>query len=212
MVVTLRRIRSGGFASVSMRQVADELGITATALYHHFPNKDALLDEVVEQIYSSIPKPDAELHWTVRLRLWLLTQERVHLDHPGLARFILARHSQSTAAFRWIDTVLEILSDGGLSDDDAMMCMNQIGFLHNPLIYLDAPQREFEARASLTDPARRHVLKQRERFPHLARLAGRLPDGPQLQNFERALVTVIAGLEAAVDGGKRRRGRARPAR
>src|SRR6187431_2124686 len=100
--VTRRRIREGGFASVTMRQVADELGITATALYNHFPNKDALLDEVAGQIYASIPKPDPNLHWTERLRIWLLAQENGHLDHPGLARFVLARHGESTAAFRWV--------------------------------------------------------------------------------------------------------------
>ena len=99
---TLQRIRAGGFANVSMRQVADDLRITATALYHHFPNKDGLLDAVAERIYDSIPRPDPGLPWTLRLRQLVLDQQRVHLDHPGLAHFALVRHSRSTAAFRWL--------------------------------------------------------------------------------------------------------------
>lgn len=205
VAVTLRRIREGGFANVSMRQVADDLGITATALYHHFPNKDALLDEVAEQIYAAIPKPDPRLHWTERLRQWLLAQERVHLDHPGLARFLLARHSQSTAAFRWMDSVFEILSEGGLDEQDQVMCMNQLGFLHNPLIYLDGPQRELEASSGqVVAPSHRHLLE--HSYPYLARLVGTLPPSPRQDNFERALENTIAGLEAAVG----RRGGGRP--
>src|SRR3569833_806977 len=34
--------------AVSMRRVAKEVGITPMAIYHHFPNREALLDAVVE--------------------------------------------------------------------------------------------------------------------------------------------------------------------
>jgi AcrR family transcriptional regulator len=205
--ITRRRIREGGFANVSMRQVADELDVTATALYHHFPNKDSLLDEVAEQIYAAIPMPDCSLPWTERLHRWLLAQERIHLEHPGLARFLLARHSQSTAAFRWIDSVLQILSEGGLDDDEQVLCMNHIGFLHNPLIYLDGPQRELEARSgSVVARTHRQVLD--GAYPHLARLVDKLPASPQQDNFERTLGNAIAALAAAVARG---RTRARPA-
>lgn len=206
VAVTLRRIREGGFASVSMRQVADELGISATALYNHFPNKDALLDEVAEQIYAAIPQPDRRLPWTERLRLWLLTQERVHLDHPGLARFLLARHSGSTAAFRWLDSVFRILSEGGLDEEEQIICIRRIAFLHNPLIYLDAPQREAEARSgSPVDSAHQHALGH---YPYLARLVDRWSGSPSQDDFERALEHAIAGMEAAVRERARRRKKA----
>ena len=197
---TLQRIRAGGFANVSMRQVADDLRITATALYHHFPNKDGLLDAVAERIYDSIPRPDPGLPWTLRLRQLVLDQQRVHLDHPGLAHFALVRHSRSTAAFRWLDSILEVLHEGGLDDDDVVACLNQIGFLQNPLIYLDAPERVFEAQTSLMDPSHRRVLAQPERFPYLARMADKVPGRPYEANFELALDTVIAALEVRVRG------------
>ncbi|HJF77014.1 MAG TPA: TetR/AcrR family transcriptional regulator, partial [Brevibacterium linens] len=44
-----------GLASVSMRRIGAELKVEAMALYHHFPNKGALLDAVVEQISTSVP-------------------------------------------------------------------------------------------------------------------------------------------------------------
>jgi AcrR family transcriptional regulator len=188
-----------------MRQVADDLGITATALYNHFPNKDALLDEVAGQIYATIPAPDPALPWTERLRCWLLAQENVHLDHPGLARFLLARHGESPAAFRWLETVAQILSEGGLDAEDQAMCTTQIGFLHNPLIYLDAPQREREARSASVDSSAHRSLLLRH-YPHLSRLESRWSDSPRQEDFERALQNAIDGMAAAVKARRGRRG------
>ena len=78
--------------------------------------------------------------------------------------------------------------------------LNQIGFLQNPLIYLDAPERVFEAQTSLMDPSHRRVLAQPERFPYLARMADKVPGRPYEANFELALDTVIAALEVRVRG------------
>ena len=193
---TVRRIRQGGFANVSMRQVADDLGITATALYNHFSSKDALLDEVAEQIYAAIPNPDPTLPWTERLRQWLLAQELLHLEHPGIARFLLARHAESTAAFRWMDSIFAILSEGGLDLESQLICIRRIAYLHNPLIYLDAPQRVQEARAGGTvDVAYERVLRN---YPHFARVAGHWSASPSQEDFEQALDSAIAGMAAAV--------------
>ena len=174
--------------------------ITATALYHHFPNKDGLLDAVAERIYDSIPRPDPSLPWTQRLASSSSTGNEWKSITRGLAHFALVRHSRSTAAFRWLDSILEVLHEGGLDDDDVVACLNQIGFLQNPLIYLDAPQRVFEARTSLMDPSHRRVLQQPERFPPLARMADKVPGRPYEANFEHALDTVIAALEVRVRG------------
>lgn len=42
----LDRVRSDGADKVSLRGVAQAVGVSASAAYHHFPDKDALLHEV----------------------------------------------------------------------------------------------------------------------------------------------------------------------
>lgn len=42
-----------GFASVSMREIASAAGLTPAALYHHFTDKDALYDAVLEYVCRS---------------------------------------------------------------------------------------------------------------------------------------------------------------
>ncbi len=41
-------LASGGIGAVSMRAVASRVGLSATALYHYFDNKEALVDRVVQ--------------------------------------------------------------------------------------------------------------------------------------------------------------------
>lgn len=41
-----------GYASITMRQVAQELGVSTGTLYHYFSNKEALFEQLVEEITS----------------------------------------------------------------------------------------------------------------------------------------------------------------
>ena len=45
-------IAEGGIDALSMRGVADRVGISATAIYHHFANKQALVDQVVGRAFE----------------------------------------------------------------------------------------------------------------------------------------------------------------
>ena len=51
---TLRVLETEGPEAVSMRRVAKEVGITPMAIYHHFSNREALLDAVVESEFEHL--------------------------------------------------------------------------------------------------------------------------------------------------------------
>jgi AcrR family transcriptional regulator len=50
----LRILEAEGPQAVSMRRVAKEVGITAMAIYHHFPNREALLSAVVDTEFTRL--------------------------------------------------------------------------------------------------------------------------------------------------------------
>jgi AcrR family transcriptional regulator len=50
----LRILEAEGPQAVSMRRVAKEAGITAMAIYHHFPSRDALLSAVVDSEFEQL--------------------------------------------------------------------------------------------------------------------------------------------------------------
>ena len=54
----LRLADQGGLESLSMRKLGHELGVEAMALYHHFANKDELIDGMVDLVFAEIELPD----------------------------------------------------------------------------------------------------------------------------------------------------------
>jgi AcrR family transcriptional regulator len=50
----LRILEAEGPQAVSMRRVAKEVGITAMAIYHHFPSREALLSAVVDSEFEQL--------------------------------------------------------------------------------------------------------------------------------------------------------------
>lgn len=202
---TLKRIRKSGFAGVSMRLVAKDLGLTAMALYRHFHDKDALLERVAEHIYASIPMPPADLHWSERLRIWFLAQDRAQLRHPGLAGFVLTHRVESIAAMQWMDSILEILRTGGLDEDDVLHGFNQLAFLMNPMAFLDAPPRSPTERMISHARVRQLLANRSTQFPHISAMLDRLPRQPHEAHFAMALDGAIEGLCMRVERRKRQR-------
>jgi len=45
-----------GFAAVSLQEIAEKMGMSRGNLTYHFPNKDALLEKIAEQVWSKIEK------------------------------------------------------------------------------------------------------------------------------------------------------------
>ena len=77
-----------GAAAVSMRRVAEAVGITPMAIYRHFPNRDALLKRISDDSFQEIAH-----HWSARKEggdvvARLLAIQRIYLDyalaHPHL--------------------------------------------------------------------------------------------------------------------------------
>ena len=44
-----------GLDALTMRRLAEQLGVEAMSLYHHIPNKEALLNGVVDVIMTDAP-------------------------------------------------------------------------------------------------------------------------------------------------------------
>jgi AcrR family transcriptional regulator len=58
-----------GYATITMRQIAQGLGVSTGTLYHYFPSKEALFEQVVEeQTQHDILRVTAELEHTQTLK------------------------------------------------------------------------------------------------------------------------------------------------
>lgn len=127
----IRVLRSDGPYKLTMRNVAAEAGVTATALYRHFRDKDDLLRAIHREVYAAFRRslgsePDAG-----DARVWLhLAFERYlgfALEEPNFYRFLFVEphgigvsrypddfQSGSSATFRLLRGVVESCMGAGV--------------------------------------------------------------------------------------------------
>ena len=108
-----------GEAGISMRRVAEELGVTPMALYAHFRDKDELLDAVIDLAASELTLPSERGPWKRQLRLLMDEIRRGVERHPGALRTRLARPLMTPGALRTSERGMRILKGAGFRTRDA---------------------------------------------------------------------------------------------
>jgi AcrR family transcriptional regulator len=81
-----------GYAQTSMRRIADQIGYTATAIYHHFADKDALLNELCAVDFRALGEALRQMDQIpdpiMRIRLMGQNYVTFALSHPQQFRFM----------------------------------------------------------------------------------------------------------------------------
>ncbi len=106
----------GGAEAITMRRVAQELGVEAMSLYHHVPNKDAILDGVVDAVFAAIelPRP-GDGDWRAAIRARAGSARAVLSRHSWALGLIDSRRRPGPATLRHHDAVLGVLREAGFS-------------------------------------------------------------------------------------------------
>jgi AcrR family transcriptional regulator len=104
-----------GIESISMRKLAQELGVEAMSLYTHVRNKSDLLDGMADAVISQIPVSAEGTDWKASLRQLALAARSVMLRHPWAPRTVEAQAAPGPAALHYVNAVLGILREGGFS-------------------------------------------------------------------------------------------------
>jgi AcrR family transcriptional regulator len=106
----------GGVEAITMRRVAQELGVEAMSLYHHVPNKDAILDGVVDMVFAAIKLPSVESDdWRDAIRTRAFSARAVLSQHSWALGLIDSRRDPGPATLRHHDAVLGVLREAGFS-------------------------------------------------------------------------------------------------
>jgi AcrR family transcriptional regulator len=115
-------IDAEGIDALTMRRLARDLGVEAMSLYHHVPNKEAVLDGVVDlALTTQAPAaPSASDDWTATVTAAVCGFRRALIMHPNvLPHMITHPPSSPEAAARYIRGPLAYLVAHGFSDKDA---------------------------------------------------------------------------------------------
>jgi AcrR family transcriptional regulator len=103
---------TGGVAALTMRRLAEALGVEAMSLYHHVRNKEDILDGMVDTVFAEIQVP-ADAGWRTAMRERALSTREVLRRHPWATPLLESRRTPGPATLRHHDTVIGVLRAGG---------------------------------------------------------------------------------------------------
>ncbi|WP_030154761.1 TetR/AcrR family transcriptional regulator [Glycomyces sp. NRRL B-16210] len=100
----------------SMRNLADRLGVKAMALYHHFKNKDALIDGMVDLVFSEVELPrDDDADWRPAMRRRAVSMRDALTRHPWAIGLMDSRTNPGLATLHHHNAVIGCLRAGGFT-------------------------------------------------------------------------------------------------
>lgn len=195
-----------GIDGVSMRRLAQRLGVVPMALYKHVADKDELLDGMVDVVVAEFGPPDPALGWKDGVRQQLLSARRAVLRHRWARRAIESRTRRTPAVLAYMDAVAGTFLDGGFSADLTHHVMHALGnriWGFSPEMF-DESQRPADADpAPPLDPAQAAELARR--YPHIVQIAAAATARPRAdggagcdEQFEFEF-----GLDLLLDGAER---------
>jgi AcrR family transcriptional regulator len=196
----LALLEEHGPGALSMRRLADRLGVAPTALYTHVRGKADLIDGLIDQVYAGLTLDlDHSGDWTQQLTT--LSQDvRAHLlAHPAVVPYALQQPGLGPHSLRLGEAIYDILRPAGFSDQAV------VGTVYALLTYILGFVALEVPRAG-TDPQTSDEFVRRMwaffaalppgEFPHTVELAAQLARISTDDQFQFGIRTFIAGLNA----------------
>lgn len=107
----------GGIDALSMRRLADELGVEAMSLYHYVKGKDDLVSSMVDAVESEVELPPADADWKAALRAMAISFHDMLRRHPWAASPMVpvSPTTIGQARLRYMEAMLGLLRQAGFS-------------------------------------------------------------------------------------------------
>lgn len=105
----------GGIEALTMRKLAQELGVEAMSLYHYVAKKDDILDGIVDMVVEEMDIPSAAGDWKQAVRECAISAHEVLLRHPWACNLILSSPTVRPGRLLWMEALLATLRKGGFS-------------------------------------------------------------------------------------------------
>jgi AcrR family transcriptional regulator len=190
-----------GLESLSMRKLADELGAGAMSLYHHVPNKEQLLDGMVDIVFGEIEPPSLELDWRTAMRRRALSTRAVLNRHRWAVGLMEGRMNPGPAGIRIREAILGCLREAGFSVEMTIQAYSvQDAYIYGfALQERSLPFESAEESTAVAEETTQHVADLAKDFPYLAEVvAGHVATVGYdfTAAFEYGLDLILDALEA----------------
>ncbi|MBM0742563.1 TetR/AcrR family transcriptional regulator [Phormidium sp. CLA17] len=185
-----------GIESLSMRKLAEDLGVKAMSLYNHVVNKDDVLCGIVDMVVSEIELPSLETDWKIAMRRRAIAAHEVLLRHPWATMALMSQVNIGSAMLRYINATLGCLREAGFSVEMADHAWNAID---SHIYGFTLQEINFPIEATEYSVVVENYLSQipADQYPYFNQLARRVIESEYdgIHDFEFGLELILDGLE-----------------
>ena len=189
-----------GLEALTMRRLAQELGVEAMSLYHHVPNKNDILDGMVDLVFAQIESPAGSGDWKKEMRKRAHSARAALNRHPWAISLMESRAAPGIATLQHHDAMLGSLRKGGFS---VVLTAHAYSIIDAYLygFVLQEQQLPFDAQSSEdTQAATRAIFEKipEGALPHLVELTMKhvlKPGYSYAKEFDFGLELILDGLE-----------------
>lgn len=191
-----------GMDGLTMRSLADSLGVTAASLYRHVRHKDELLVLLADEISGEVPLIATDKPWQEALLEGARGVRRVLLAHRDAARLLASTPPAGPQRLAQIEAILGVLVQAGFKDRDAAWAAYHFNnlvmeFVADEVQLAGAAEAAGRTRSELLAEARQQLRSlPADQFPTLTRLADYIAEDDADAQFEFGLRLALAGLES----------------
>lgn len=103
-----------GIESMSMRRLAQELGVEAMTIYYHVPNKEQIVEGMVATVMGEIELPEPGEPWKPAIRRMALSARDTLMRHPWATTRIMTA-GLTPERLRYMESILGCFRAGGFT-------------------------------------------------------------------------------------------------
>jgi len=185
----------GGLEALSMRKLAQDLGVEAMSVYYYVANKDEILDGILNSVISEFELAIGRPDWKAAIRRSALSAHDVLMRHPWACNLMMSVRRVAPARLRYMESLLRCLREAGFS---ANMTHHAYHALDSHIIGATPGEAGYTSNKDLEDVAKTFVAKILKEYHYLAEHAeqhitrSKRKDVPE---FEFGLDLILDGLE-----------------
>ena len=106
---------AGGIGALTIRTLAQELGVKPMSVYHYVANKDEILDGIVDLVFGEFELPVAGDDWRQEMRRRADSARRVLRRHPWATALLQSRLNAGPATLRHHNAIIGTLRGAGFT-------------------------------------------------------------------------------------------------
>ncbi len=188
-------IAQEGVEAFSMRKLAALLAVNPMAIYYYLPNKETILQAVIEEALAGLSLPDAD-NWQTAVRHVATAYYDFARAHPELFAHVITYNRSIPVAFAVDEYLVTALTKAGIPPK---LVVQIVYMVLNTVAGLTLSEIKGTLGRSRDVDEAHQAFRQlpQDEFPAIRALADQLTPADLRPDFDFALAVLIAGISAS---------------